>query len=43
LIDGLREAGYTFGSVEDLVVSRWQATSGELYPRPALQATGAPD
>jgi len=37
LIDGLRAAGYTFGSVEDLVVSRWQATSGELYTRPALR------
>jgi peptidoglycan-N-acetylglucosamine deacetylase len=33
LIARLREAGYTFGNVEDLVVGRWQATSGELYPR----------
>jgi peptidoglycan-N-acetylglucosamine deacetylase len=37
LIAGLRDAGYEFGSVEDLVVSRWQTTSDELYPRPPLQ------
>jgi peptidoglycan/xylan/chitin deacetylase (PgdA/CDA1 family) len=36
VIAGLREAGYTFGVVEDLVLSRWQASSGELYPRAAL-------
>jgi peptidoglycan/xylan/chitin deacetylase (PgdA/CDA1 family) len=37
LIAGLRAAGYEFGSVEDLVVSRWHATSSELYPRPVQQ------
>jgi peptidoglycan/xylan/chitin deacetylase (PgdA/CDA1 family) len=43
LIAGLRTAGYTFGSVEDLVAARWQAPSAELYPRPALQLSATHD
>jgi peptidoglycan/xylan/chitin deacetylase (PgdA/CDA1 family) len=43
LIAGLRAADYTFATLEDLVVSRWQASSSELYPRPALREQDTPD
>lgn len=36
LIDGLRAAGYSFGTVEDLAQSRWQRPSAELTPGPDL-------
>ncbi len=34
VIDGLRAAGYTFATIEELVQSRWQRPSAELTPGP---------
>ncbi|HRI54712.1 MAG TPA: polysaccharide deacetylase family protein [Pseudomonadota bacterium] len=34
VIDGLRAAGYSFATIEDLVNSRWQRPSAELTPGP---------
>jgi peptidoglycan/xylan/chitin deacetylase (PgdA/CDA1 family) len=36
IIDGLRAAGYTFGTIEDFAMWRWGRPSSELTPGPAL-------
>ncbi len=36
IIDGLRAAGYTFGTIEELAMWRWGRPSSELVPGPAL-------
>jgi peptidoglycan/xylan/chitin deacetylase (PgdA/CDA1 family) len=42
LIDGLRAAGYTFGTVEELAQQRWGRPSLALTPGPALFAACVP-
>jgi hypothetical protein len=43
IIQGLRSAGYSFGTIEDLVAARWHRRSVEVTPGPRLYDACTPE